>query len=118
MLDGVVPPLLVGGGGLLLTTIRQVFVTRRGRRYFIGDALIIAAVIGLAMFLELKMGRNPTYQHGPVRVWSGDIQSDQNSQQILDPYTLTHVSSTEPPSMALRALSFGRRLSVFARPLA
>ena len=37
------------------------------------------------------MGRPPTYRNGPVRVWSGDIASDQNSQQISDPYTFTHV---------------------------
>ena len=37
------------------------------------------------------MGRAPTYRHGPVRIWSGDIHSDQNSQQIFDPYSFTHV---------------------------
>jgi hypothetical protein len=37
------------------------------------------------------MGRPMVYQHGPVNLWSGDINSDQNSQQIADPYTLTHV---------------------------
>jgi uncharacterized protein DUF2585 len=91
MLDGVVPPLLVAGGSLLLTAVRQFFVKRHGRRGLLGDVMIIVAVIGLAVFLEVKMGRNLTYQHGPVRVWSGDIRSDQNSQQLSDPYTLTHV---------------------------
>ena len=37
------------------------------------------------------MGRPLTYRNGPVRVWSGNIKSDQNSQQIADPYTFTHV---------------------------
>ena len=36
------------------------------------------------------MGRPLTYRHGPVRLWSGNVQSDQNSQQIADPYTFTH----------------------------
>jgi hypothetical protein len=33
-----------------------------------------------------------THQHGPVRLWSTDVQSDQNSQQLADPYTFTHVT--------------------------
>ena len=78
-------------GSLLLTAFRQFFSTGQGRRRWLGDVLIIAAVICLAMFLELKMGRTVRYQHGPVRLWSGDIRSDQNSQQVFDPYTLTHV---------------------------
>jgi hypothetical protein len=38
------------------------------------------------------MGRPPAYRHGPLRPWSADVQSDQNSQQLADPYTLTHVT--------------------------
>lgn len=38
------------------------------------------------------MGRTPTFKYGPVRPWSGDINSNQNSQQIADPYTFTHVT--------------------------
>ena len=91
MLNGVVPPLLVALGSLLLTAGRQLVVERQRKRGLLGDVIVIAAVIGLAAFLEVKMGRNLTYQHGPVRVWSGDIRSDQNSQQIADPYTFTHV---------------------------
>ena len=41
--------------------------------------------------LEVTMGRTLTYQRGPVRLWSGDIRSDQNSQQFSDPYTFTHL---------------------------
>jgi hypothetical protein len=51
----------------------------------------MAAIISIAALLELAMGRPPTYTKGPVRLWSGDIRSDQNSQQIADPYTVTHV---------------------------
>ncbi|MGE3707879.1 MAG: DUF2585 family protein, partial [Vicinamibacterales bacterium] len=42
--------------------------------------------------LERMMGRPFTYRNGPVRLWSGDISSDQNSQQVADPYTFTHVT--------------------------
>src|SRR5262245_26006909 len=54
-------------------------------------AAAIIAIIGVAMGLELHMGRTPTYKDGPVRLWSGDISSDQNSQQIADPYSFTHI---------------------------
>ena len=50
----------------------------------------IAAVALAAALCELYMGRPLAYRHGPVRLWSGDIRSDQNSQQIADPYTFTH----------------------------
>ena len=65
--------------------------TRHGRRGLLGDLAIATAVVSLAIILEFTMGRSPTYQHGPVRLWSGDIRSDQNSQQIFDPYSFTHV---------------------------
>jgi hypothetical protein len=94
MLDGLVPPLLIVTGSLLLTAFRYLYA-RNARwprsRGWAGDVTIVALVICLAVFLEIKMGRNISYQHGPVRLWSGDIKSDQNSQQIFDPYTLTHV---------------------------
>lgn len=90
MLDGFVPPLLVVGAGLLLAWFRQVYVERQGRRSLMGDLAVIAVVVCLAAFLELAMGRAPAYQHGPIRLWSGDIYSDQNSQQMFDPYSFTH----------------------------
>lgn len=76
-LDGVVPPILVLGFAVLLS-----FARRRGAA--------IALIIVLAGGLELAMGRPIAYRHGPVRLWSGDVRSDQNSQQIADPYTFTH----------------------------
>lgn len=37
------------------------------------------------------MGRTPTYKYGPVRLWSSDVHSNQNSQQVADAYTFSHV---------------------------
>ena len=91
MLDGVIPPLLVGAAGLLLAVGRQRYVKRHRRRGWPGDVAIVAVVIGLTAFLELQMGRTPTYRHGPIRLWSSDINSDQNSQQVFDPYSFTHI---------------------------
>jgi hypothetical protein len=56
-----------------------------------GTAAIVAAIVFVGMLLERQMGRTPFYKNGPVRLWSGDIRSDQNSQQVADPYTFTHI---------------------------
>jgi hypothetical protein len=52
---------------------------------------IVMAVVALTATLELAMGRSPAYRNGPVRLWVGDVNSDQNSQQVTDPYTFSHV---------------------------
>jgi len=90
MLDGVVPPLLVGGAGIILMLARP-FLTARFRHRIVADIVVVVLLMTLSAFLERAMGRPVAYLHGPVRVWSGDVKSDQNSQQISDPYTFTHV---------------------------
>jgi hypothetical protein len=88
MLDGPVPPAIVLLATLALMALRRL---PRFRESHAADAAILAAIVALTGMLELAMGRTPTYRHGPVRVWSGNINSDENSQQITDPYTFTHV---------------------------
>ena len=90
MLDGAVPPLIVLVSGLVLFGVRG-RCRRRGTWPASGDIVLSLVIVAVAVRLELQMGRPPTYKQGPVRLWSGDINSDQNSQQILDPYSLTHV---------------------------
>ena len=89
MLDGVLPPLIV-----LLATAGLAAVRHRvpRRRQVVVTAGSLLALLVLTAALERGMGRSWTYQHGPVRFWSGDIASDQNSQQVADPYTFTHVN--------------------------
>jgi hypothetical protein len=41
--------------------------------------------------LLLGIGRSAFCPCGTVRLWSGDISSNQNSQQLFDPYTFTHL---------------------------
>ena len=96
ILDGVVPPLLV----LLAAT-----ALLGGRRAVWGptglgptappawtDVAIVLLMIALSGALLHAMGRPLVYQHGPVRLWSGDVGGDQNSQQLADPYTFTHIT--------------------------
>jgi hypothetical protein len=89
-LDGWVPPAIVGGAALVLIAWRQFHL--RGRKIASPplDVLLVCLLISVAAFVEWRMGRPLKYRNGPVRVWSGNIHSDQNSQQIADPYTFTH----------------------------
>ena len=89
-LDGAIPPLLVLAASVVLVVLRRI-APRSSRRTNVGDFAIAAAIVLVGMLLEEQMGRTPFYKNGPVRLWSGDITSDQNSQQISDPYTFTHV---------------------------
>ena len=93
ILDGVVPPLLVLLVAFALLAARWAAWRRTGRIAPVWtDVAIAVAVVALSAGLLLAMGRPMTYQHGPVRLWSSDVQSDQNSQQLADPYTFTHVT--------------------------
>jgi len=96
ILDGVVPPLLVLLATAGLVAGRWV-VWPRPRSGHAGpppwtDVAIAVLVVALSAALLLAMGRPPAYQRGALRLWSADVQSDQNSQQLADPYTLTHVT--------------------------
>jgi uncharacterized protein DUF2585 len=105
LLDGIVPPLLVAGAAALLSWARRRLVrfpyprpgrlkpapTTRAASLWVRDLAIALAIVGVTASLELAMGRSASYSHGPVRLWVGDVNSDQNSQQVTDPYTFTHV---------------------------
>src|SRR5262245_45221324 len=89
MLDGYVPPLLVlGFAGLLLAP----FILRRRTVGWAAAVAIMLAVVAGTAALERQMGRPVKYTKGPVRFWVGDVLSDQNSQQVADPYSFTHIT--------------------------
>lgn len=90
-LDGPIPSLIVVGAALLLIAWRQFYLRGSGRGTGQVDAAIVCLLMATTTFLEWRMGRVATYRHGPVRFWSGDVTSDQNSQQVSDPYTFSHV---------------------------
>ncbi|MCX6020369.1 MAG: DUF2585 family protein [Chloroflexi bacterium] len=54
--------------------------------------MAVAAIIGVAAFILLAMGRTPWCLCGHISLWSGDIWSSENSQQIADPYSFTHIT--------------------------
>ena len=45
----------------------------------------------LAILILTLLGRDFACECGIVKFWSGDIFSNENSQQISDPYTFTHI---------------------------
>lgn len=96
ILDGIVPPLLVLLATAGLLAGRRAAWSRpsagQAAPPLWTDLAVAVLVVALSTTLLVAMGRPAVYQHGPIRLWSGDVQSDQNSQQLADPYTLTHVT--------------------------
>ena len=93
ILDGVIPPLIVLLVAFGLLAGRRAILRGTGAPAPVWtDVAIAVAVVALSAWLLVAMGRPLTYRHGPVRLWSSDVQSDQNSQQLADPYTFTHVT--------------------------
>jgi hypothetical protein len=54
-------------------------------------ALIVAALIGVQILLLRAMGHPFICPCGYVKLWHGITHSPENSQQILDWYSLTHI---------------------------
>lgn len=53
-----------------------------------GGVLIIA----VAAATLLAMGRNLWVQSGTIKLWTSDAWGPENSQQLFDPYSFTHLS--------------------------
>lgn len=54
-------------------------------------ALAVIAIMAFTATVELWMGRLPFCKCGTIRLWAGDIGSNESSQQFTDPYTFTHI---------------------------
>ncbi|HEX5181958.1 MAG TPA: DUF2585 domain-containing protein [Allosphingosinicella sp.] len=57
------------------------------RAYWIAAVAVLAATAAI----ELAMGRPPICTCGTVRLWTGAVHGAENSQQVADWYSLSHV---------------------------
>ena len=52
---------------------------------------IVMAIFGLVAAFELAVGRVPMCTCGTIKFWHGVVASSENSQQVTDWYSFTHV---------------------------
>lgn len=71
-------------------TLRR--VPSSGRSTTIRLVCIELAIVALLAVTMLAMGRSLFCACDIIALWSGDIMSDQNSQQFADPYSFTHIT--------------------------
>jgi uncharacterized membrane protein YjdF len=99
-----------------LQVTRSAVVRRRTFSPWVVDAAVVLAVFAVAATLERAMGRQAMCACGTFRLWVGDVWSAENSQQLTDPYSFTHVEHGILFYWLLRAIaprmSLGRRLAL------
>jgi hypothetical protein len=54
--------------------------------------LLFFLVLAVTAAIELAMGRLPLGPDGRFGLWEGNIWSPENSQRLLDPYSLSHLA--------------------------
>src|SRR3989344_161894 len=57
------------------------------KRYLLISLIVIVLAVGTLFVMD----RLPFCKCGVISVWSSDVTSNQQSQQLTDPYTVTHV---------------------------
>jgi hypothetical protein len=53
---------------------------------------VAAAIMALAATILVALGRTPFCRCDSIKLWTSDAWGPENSQQLADPYTFTHVT--------------------------
>ncbi len=59
---------------------------------FARTVIVVLLIMAAAATVEYSMGRRMWGKPGKAGLWSGDIDSEHNSQFVADPYSFTHIT--------------------------
>jgi len=107
MISDTVGLILIFGISVVIIACRWYFGRQR-RVSLRTDIIIGVLIVSLAGLVLLLIGRLPWCSCNRILLWSSDIFSENNSQQITDPYSFTHL---------IHGLAFYLLFWIFARRL-
>ena len=119
-MDDYAAPLAVTICAVLLIVARQRFAPAcypGGRVPLRTDVGVAVVVVALAIAGLFAMGRTPWCECGSIKLWTAAVSSNENSQQLSDPYTFTHITHGVLFYAALAALARFRPMSLRLRAL-
>jgi hypothetical protein len=80
-----------GAGGAMSGKTSEPLIECGGRKWGMMYGSVCVVIIASAAFAEWCMGRTPLSKSGKILFWVSDVNGPENSQQLLDWYSFSHV---------------------------